>query len=95
MDLFDQIIPLAWAYLLEQHALFVCSKEFAAVMRATEQENAQLKMAELAAARNATANSRVPPLIGFGKYRVRESRTMAQHNSRPKSEPPGRRYFKY
>lgn len=89
MELFDQVAPLVWAYLCEQHALFVCSKEFADVLKSAEQSNIQLKMAQLNEARNATANSRVPPLIGFAKYRVRDS-VGTSRNSRPRSEPPGR-----
>jgi hypothetical protein len=92
LQLFDHVAPLVWAYLCEQHALFVCSKEFSTVVKSAEQGNMQLKMSELNAARNATANDRVPPLIGFGKYRVRESAGFSSHrHSRPRSEPPGRR----
>jgi hypothetical protein len=47
-------------------------------------------MAEMVAERNASANSRVPPLIGFAKYRVRENVGYV-HKNRPRSEPPGRR----
>lgn len=89
LELFDQIAPLVWSYLCEQHALFVCSKEFATVLKTAEQSSSMQKMAELTAARNASANARVPPLIGFAKYRVRDSG--ASQRSRPRSEPPGRR----
>lgn len=104
LQLFDQIAPLVcyvqlddtyfklqvWSYLCEQHALFVCSKEFATVLKSAEQSTSMQKIAEMTAARNASANARVPPLIGFGKYRVRDSGP-SQRNSRPRSEPPGRR----
>jgi hypothetical protein len=90
LELFDQVAPIVWNYLCEQHALFVCSKEFATVLKSAEQSASMQKMAELTAARNASANARVPPLIGFGKYRVRDA-SASQRNGRPRSEPPGRR----
>lgn len=95
-QLFDSIAPLVWQYLCEQHALFVCSKEFATVVQSAEQAgNTQTHIAELTAQRNATANSRVPPLIGFAKYRIRGSQNPPmpeqRQRSRPRSEPPGPR----
>ncbi|KAI6178205.1 Regulator of G protein signaling domain protein [Aphelenchoides besseyi] len=93
LDLFDSVAPLVWAYLREQHALFVCSKQFSTVVQSAEQPT-QLHMAELTAQRNATAHTRVPPLIGFAKYRMKGERhvpMMEKRHSRPRSEPPAQK----
>ncbi|KAI6202892.1 Regulator of G protein signaling domain protein [Aphelenchoides besseyi] len=89
-DLFDQVAPIVYAYLRDQHALFVCSKQFSMAVQSAEQPT-QLHMAELTAQRNATAHTRVPPLIGFAKYRMRGERhaPMAEKRcGRARSEPP-------
>ncbi|CAD5207451.1 unnamed protein product [Bursaphelenchus okinawaensis] len=91
VDIFDRLAPYVWSYLCEQHTLFVSSTEFHTVVKASE-AGGKAKMAEITAQRNMTANSRVPPLIGFAKFRCRDSQsTTERERFRAKSEPPAKR----
>uniref|UniRef100_A0A1I7SE93 RGS domain-containing protein n=1 Tax=Bursaphelenchus xylophilus TaxID=6326 RepID=A0A1I7SE93_BURXY len=92
VDIFDRLAPYVWSYLCEQHTLFVSSSEFNTVVKASEAGGNKNKMAEITAQRNQTANSRVPPLIGFAKFRCRDSQnTSERQRFRAKSEPPAKR----